>query len=609
MATNLSEIKKDLHEQNKPKILFFLISIAALLLFTILIWGFQSDWGSVKIKRISILGNDGSKISAIAYIPKTATNAIPAPAAVIFHGRSNQGHSNDTWSMELARRGYVVISPDLSGGGESDVNNRETQAISTASYAFTMPFVDKGKIVLIGYSAGCASVIRAADNCGGTVAGNVFVFGPFMLQIGKGDSDIDFDSYIVKAKADQYDYDFIGDADACLGRTAATFGLDQMAYGVSYIRDNGHLVQMDMVSDSLHQTGNISGQTISYLIQDVNKLAPAVKQIAPDSFAFGWQQLFSLLAAFTMIFVIAAFANLLLASPYFETIKVAPAPYKGISGKKLALRIVLDIAIPLILFVPSSAYTMKYMGNSKIFTSNNLNGIMGWLLVLAIISIIGIIIRIHRTRKKKESVDLADYSLGAHGENRLVWNRLAKSLLLGVIVVSAALIWLSAIEGFLGINYQFWNIATMLRPSGTRIIRAIPYIVIIFIAMLSGGVGMLTSRRLREVGKPWLDALIAIGVNAIVAAACLGILLIVQYGGSLIVGTGKTLVPQIDIYGTGINKSSGALDFAFGYCFMMGTMNGLITYLYRKCNTIWPGVMIGSIFAGIITAASFTLVR
>lgn len=46
----------------------------------------------------------------------------------------------------------------------------------------------------------------------------------------------------------------------------------------------------------------------------------------------------------------------------------------------------------------------------------------------------------------------------------------------------ATTFWLA--EGFLGINYQVWSLATYLKPSGMRLIRAIPYI--IFIAIFCG---------------------------------------------------------------------------------------------------------------------------
>ena len=92
------------------------------------------------------------------------------------------------------------------------------------------------------------------------------------------------------------------------------------------------------------------------------------------------------------------------------------------------------------------------------------------------------------------------------------------------------------------------------------------------------------------------------------AALPLFILLFMQYGGSLMIGTGETILPQMDIYGNGKNTSVGALDFAFGYCYMMGGTTGAVTYLYRKYGNIWVGVIPAAIFAGMITLMSFTIV-
>ena len=105
MKTNPTETKKAVR--------FFAVTMAILLVCSIMIWGFQTAWGQVKISRIYLNSQDGTSVSSLIYVPKNATDENPAPVAVIFHGRSNHAHSNDTWSMEMARRGFVVLSPDL----------------------------------------------------------------------------------------------------------------------------------------------------------------------------------------------------------------------------------------------------------------------------------------------------------------------------------------------------------------------------------------------------------------------------------------------------------------------------------------------------------------
>ena len=88
MNTNQNETKKAVR--------FFAVTMAILLVCSIMIWGFQTAWGQVKISRIYINSQDGTSVSSLIYVPKNATDENPAPVAVIYHGRSTHAHSNDT---------------------------------------------------------------------------------------------------------------------------------------------------------------------------------------------------------------------------------------------------------------------------------------------------------------------------------------------------------------------------------------------------------------------------------------------------------------------------------------------------------------------------------
>ena len=78
-------------------------------------------------------------------------------------------------------------------------------------------------------------------------------------------------------------------------------------------------------------------------------------------------------------------------------------------------------------------------------------------------------------------------------------------------------------------------------------------------------IGNMSQRILPSTGNEKRDMRRAVIVNSCLTASALFVLLLIQYGGSLAIGTGYAPIPQIDIYGTGVNKSSGSLDFAFGY--------------------------------------------
>ena len=196
--------------ENKSAVRFFAVCMIILMVCSVVIWGLQSNWGNVKIKRIYLTGQDGTTISSLVYVPKNATDETPAPAAVILHGRSNQGHSNDTWSMELARRGYVVFSPDLSGGGESDVNDRAAQAVTVAEYANSQSYIIKDALNLVGYSFGTQTCLDVYGAIPESVNSITEVFGPYRLKNAGGIDNINTNIGLLKASADQYDYWFIG---------------------------------------------------------------------------------------------------------------------------------------------------------------------------------------------------------------------------------------------------------------------------------------------------------------------------------------------------------------------------------------------------------------
>ena len=594
----------------KGAVRFFSVCMAVLIISSIFIWGYQTSWGDVAIKRLTLTSSDGTIVSTLAYIPKTATDENKAPVVVIYHGRSNQAHSNDTWSMELARRGYVVFSPDLQGGGESDPSvDRSVQAITVAEYANTLSYVEADSLNLIGYSAGTGTVLATYKAMPERINSVCEVFGPFMVQMSGGIEDVDTNFCLIKSTADQYDYFFIGDPNACTDAVAGMSGINGLVPGQDYDR-NGKMFRYTEIDGTLHQTGNISGETIEAIIDfegAVNE-EPVTRSISDTA----WlpQQLFSGIACVTMMFLLASLINLLMTNPFFATASNKVPEKEPRKGAKAWLTdLLFSVVIPAVIFVYVSAYVIKWTGQgtsiSKIITSANLNGIMGWLLVSAAIGIIRMVITNVKRKKAGNPVHLSEYALGGADETKIDWSKPAKGLLIGLICVVFVFVWMGLLEGFLGIDYQVWNLATYLAITPMRIIRAIPYVMIIFFVMF---VGNMNQRVLPSTGNEKKDMWIAVTVNTVVTAFALFILLVIQYGGSMIIGTGQTIIPQIDIYGTGQNTSCGSLDFAFGYCYMMGGTTGVVTYIYRKYGNIWVGVIPAAIFAGLVTLAGFTVI-
>lgn len=595
----------------KGTLRFFLVTLGILMISSFFIWGYQTAWGKISIERLTLMAKNGTEVSTLIYIPKNATTKTPAPGAIVFHGRSQQGHANDTWCMELARRGMVVFSPDMAGGGESDVTDRNMHGDVILNYAMGLDIIEKGNINLIGYSAGSANALMMARFRPQHMKSSLMVFGPFFLQITKSVDElkkIQTNFGIIKSTADQYDYYFIGDPEKnrALISKAVDVG-EPVVSGKDYVlNESGSLFRYTEVGGTLHQTGNISSETIAAIIDFEKKHVKFPIPLENNDQAWGAQQLWSAIAAIDMLFLLAALIGLLLETSLFSSIvnkRPTLAAQKG--AKAWVLDILFSFVIPTILFVPVSAYAMAFIPPSKFLASTNLTGIMAWLLTLAIIGVVKMLMKANKMKKAGTPQQLSDYAIAAEGDTKIKWSNPAKALLIGIVVIVFFGLYMTAIETFFGINFQIWNLATYLKPSGIRVLKAIPYILIIFTVMF---IGNMKQRTLPSTGNERTDMILAVTVNAVLTASALFVLLLVQYGGSLLIGTGQTIIPQLDVYGNGLNTSVGALDYAFGYCYMMGGTTAVVTYIYRKYGNIWAGVIPSSIFAGLFTLISFTLV-
>lgn len=125
----------------------------------------QSSGGRVTIKDLRWETPSGHLMSALLFVPDTATKDAPAPAIVTSHGWYNNREMQDLNYVEYARRGYVVISIDMYGHGNSDVVSasewsvRGTGMYDAVELVAKLPYVDAARIGITGHSNGA----RAAN--------------------------------------------------------------------------------------------------------------------------------------------------------------------------------------------------------------------------------------------------------------------------------------------------------------------------------------------------------------------------------------------------------------------------------------------------------------
>jgi len=150
--------------------LVFIICLLVLIGASLLASRVQQNFGTVVVSNVSYLNYNGINIRAKLLKPLSAKTSHPAPGIVYIHGYQNNRETSDAYSIELARRGIVVLEIDAIGRGNSGIPGRlddpdfdPTYGGKTSlDYLLSLPDVDPDRIGLMGHSLGAEMVYEMA---------------------------------------------------------------------------------------------------------------------------------------------------------------------------------------------------------------------------------------------------------------------------------------------------------------------------------------------------------------------------------------------------------------------------------------------------------------
>jgi len=131
----------------------------------------ERDFGKVQVSIIKLVNSNGSTVVAKLFRPKTATAENPVPAVLNMHGYQNDKNVQDPFSIELAKRGFVVLATDALGHGDSGATGLNIMGWfadptyvmgneDALAYLITLPFVQADKIGVTGHSMGGMNAVK-----------------------------------------------------------------------------------------------------------------------------------------------------------------------------------------------------------------------------------------------------------------------------------------------------------------------------------------------------------------------------------------------------------------------------------------------------------------
>ena len=153
-----------------------LLLVAFVILAAFISSRIQTSGGSVRVTEFRIPTQNGQWVAGDLFRPVSATARSPAPLVVVVPGFQRSREALANISIELSRRGIVVMSidPYAQGRSSSSMSRRAATTEGYGSFALVdyaassenLNYVDRSRIAITGHSAGGNAAIRGGNYFG-----------------------------------------------------------------------------------------------------------------------------------------------------------------------------------------------------------------------------------------------------------------------------------------------------------------------------------------------------------------------------------------------------------------------------------------------------------
>jgi dienelactone hydrolase len=517
----------------------------------------QSSGGSVAVKNLTIETGSGRALSATLLKPDAATAKQKRPAIVVSHGWWNNKQMQDANYIELARRGYVVLSIDMYGHGDSDALPIGEEAVgATGMYdavkaIAALPYVDTSRIGISGHSNGARAsnwavgldnkaktplikavylvdndpIYKAANEAGGSGAGPAP--GKYINFFGSRDvgvmadqyDEFFFRSYSADGKQLTAPRDYIDTANAqsFLHFGADPSGLAKRSAYTTYTETVGGVKAIREIDNpaQTHPWGPISKQEVTSLLTFFNKSLGTPDPIAPTSQIWQLKAFFNLIGLVALGIFLVAFAKALVATRAFAGVResqpVTPGPQnrKGLAWfwGGLAVSTVLSAvsywvlqANPTVAGIAGVAQPPLNPQGAVFFIGlwAAINGVLGIIIMAASWMLFG--------RTKGQSLRQVGALPG--------WKSFGLSILVGIITVAAAYLIVFLVGFLFNTDFRYWVVAV--KPfTADKLLDALIYLPLFAIYYLANSVAVNSFNRFHLREKEWLNTAILALFNAL----------------------------------------------------------------------------------------------
>jgi poly(3-hydroxybutyrate) depolymerase len=557
-----------------------LLALVIVFAGSLLAWFIDTSGGTVEVKQVDFIGDNGTKLHGRLYIPEGVSSENPAPAVLYIHGGDASSDKYSMYSVEFARRGYVVFNFDQRGHAFSEGLPLQLQEYGYGGpealrFLQGLDIVDPNNIALAGHSMGGSAVGAAAFKYPEYYQSIMFIGSTSPVLEGADPATLRNVAYNC------------GLDDGCKYREstmetlAAMFGVDDIASvegGKMYGSIEDGTARLVNYVNTVHNAEYISPQSIANTIDWVQKTVTPPKSIAPSNQLWIWRYAGSTIALAGAIFFMLMVGSLLLTTSFFKPLAEPLPEFKGPQGSNWWIAAVITaIVAPATLFY-FHGMTAKSVG--KLWEYNRITGIMGWTVLVAVVTVVLLLINHFLLKGDK---DATAYNYGLTWKEKLVdWGKIGKSVLLAICIIASTYLVVAIVYHTLNVDFRMWN----------------------------EGLRLLTLRRVGDL----LKYVIPFALGYIAFAANLHGLLRVKGGSASL---GREMLANILIIapwyyvwaiwrgpGPYISNNPGGPSFATGFMVhwfwalppIMLAWTVISTYFYRKTGKVYVSAFVNAIF-------------
>jgi pimeloyl-ACP methyl ester carboxylesterase len=585
------------NEKKSKRMSIILLAVALFLILVgdVMASEIQTDFGKVNVFDDRFVGADGTKMSALLYVPKTATPQNPAPGILCIHGYNNNRGTQDGFAIEFARRGYVVLAIDQTGHGYSDppALSKMFGAADGLRYLRSLNVVDKNNIGLSGHSMGAWAIVQAAQAAPDDYKAVVIEDSNY----GTITATFPRNLCVILGKWSEYSQFWWGTLvakDAVSGaKLKKVFNTSEdVVVGKLYgsIADGSarEFLQPRAIHPGVHISPGAVGDAVGWFQQTLQ----GGNTLPPSNQIWLWKEIGNLIALIGMVMLFFPVGALILRAHFFKNIEEA-AGSKPKSAKGIAwwISAIIFVVVPPLTYFTFIEYATKWkITPNQIFPQTFNTQWLIWLLLVGLIALALFLIW-HFAFNRRAKATASDYGL-TWGKN-IGWPKIGKSFLLALLVVFAGYITLVLSGWLFNVDFRFW--VFNVKPMSLLQFRIffsyfIPYLLYFIILGLVLNGQLRPSRKGMEMS---LGSEMVINV-ALLVVGFLG-LLAFQYIPLLMGGT-------LTLYKTGDNILFSIFAFQLLPIFTIVAL--AYTYFFRKTAHIYVGAFLCALMVTWILAAS-----